>query len=107
MYAYWNFTLQEEVGHSSEPFRELNQNTLCVYGLSKLRNTGITEYINLENSGNYKRYDLKGNICILTILLQLLPLLLPHYFIYNIEGKFELSVKSEGLRRRQPILYTE
>ena len=26
---------------------ELNQNTLCVYGLHKGYNTGITEYINL------------------------------------------------------------
>ena len=27
---------------------ELNQNTLCVYGLSKGYNIGINEYINLE-----------------------------------------------------------
>jgi len=29
---------------------ELNQNTLCVHGLSKGYNTGITEQIHLENS---------------------------------------------------------
>ena len=27
---------------------ELNQNMLCEYGLSKGRNSGMTEYINLE-----------------------------------------------------------
>ena len=36
---------------------ELNQNTLCVYGLSKGRNAGMTEYINLELSVNDKGND--------------------------------------------------
>ena len=44
---------------------ELNQNTLCVYGLSKGYNTGITEHINLENTGNEKRGDQKDKICML------------------------------------------
>ena len=34
---------------------ELNQNTLCVYGLSKGYNTEITEYINMKKSGNDKK----------------------------------------------------
>ena len=33
---------------------ELNHNMLCVYGLSKGCNSGMTEYINLEFSGNDK-----------------------------------------------------
>jgi hypothetical protein len=72
---------------------ELNQNTLCVYVFSKGCNTGIIEYINLENSGNYKGDDPKGNICMLPMLLQLPPLLMPNYSIYNIEGKSELNKK--------------
>jgi hypothetical protein len=56
---------------------ELNQNTLCVYGLSKGYNTGMTEYINFENSGNDKGDGQKGNICVLSILLQPPPVLLP------------------------------
>ena len=70
---------------------ELNQNTLCVYGLSKECNTGIAEYINLKNLGNDKGDDQRGKICILPILLQLPPLLLPHYSIYDIKWKFELN----------------
>jgi len=41
----------------------------------------MTGYINLELSGKYKGGDQKGNICMLTQLLQL-----PDYSIYNIEG---------------------
>ena len=33
---------------------ELNQNRLCAYGLSKGFNAGISECINLEDSGNNK-----------------------------------------------------
>jgi hypothetical protein len=54
---------------------------LCIYGLSKGCNTEITKYTNLVNSGNDKEYDQIGNICMLPILLQLPPLLLPHYSI--------------------------
>ena len=36
---------------------ELNQNILCVYELSKRCNSGRTEYINLELSGNDKGDD--------------------------------------------------
>ena len=36
---------------------ELDQNTLYVYRLPKGHNTGITEYIKLENSGNDKGDD--------------------------------------------------
>ena len=54
---------------------ELNQNTLCIHGLSKGCNTGITEYINLENLGNNKGGDQKGDICMLPMLLQLPELL--------------------------------
>jgi hypothetical protein len=70
---------------------ELNQNTLCVHRLSKVYNTEITEYINLEISGNNKGDDQKGIICMLPILLQLPPLLLPHNSFYSIDGKFELN----------------
>jgi hypothetical protein len=38
---------------------ELNRNMLCVYGLSKGRNSGMTEYINLELSGNDNGDDKK------------------------------------------------
>ena len=48
---------------------ELNPNTVYVYGLSKEGKTGITEYINLENSENTKGDDQKGNACMLPILL--------------------------------------
>ena len=66
---------------------------LCVCGLSKGCNTGITNYINLENSVNNKGDNQKGNICLLSMLLQLPPLLLPHYSIYSTKGKFELNSK--------------
>ena len=69
---------------------ELNQTTLCICRLSKGYNTGIAEYINLENSGNNRGYDQKDNICMLPILLQLLP----RYSIYNIDGKFKLNQKT-------------
>jgi hypothetical protein len=36
---------------------ELNHNLLCVYMLSKGCNSGMTEYINLEFSGNGKGDD--------------------------------------------------
>ena len=62
--------------------------------MSKGCSIGITEYINLKNSGNNKEEDQKGNICMLPILLQLPQLLLPDYYIYSIEGKFELNQKT-------------
>jgi hypothetical protein len=73
---------------------ELNQNTLCIYRLSKGHNAGITEYINLENSRNDKVDDQKDNTCMLSILLKLPPLVLPHYSIYSIKEKFELNQKT-------------
>ena len=59
----------------------------------------MTEHINLKFSGNDKGDDQKGNIWMLPRLLQLpalllLALLLPHYYIYNIKGKFELNQKT-------------
>ena len=36
---------------------ELNYNMLCIYGLSKGCDSGMTEYINLELSGNDKGDD--------------------------------------------------
>ena len=80
-------TLSENIEGSVE----LNRSMLCVYGLSKGYNTGITECINLENCGNDKGDDQKGNICTISILLQLPPLLLLHYFIFSIKRKFELN----------------
>ena len=56
-------------------------------------NTGITEYINLENLGNDRGYDQKDTICMLPMLLQLPPLLLPDCSLYSIEGKYELIQK--------------
>ena len=46
---------------------EINQSMLCVCGLSKGRNSGMTEYINLELSGNDKGDDhlTKKAICAL------------------------------------------
>jgi hypothetical protein len=79
------------LSESFEGSVELNENTLCVYGLSKGCNTGITEYINLKNSGNNKGHDQKGNICMLSILVQLLLL---NYSIYSIVGKFEPNAKT-------------
>jgi hypothetical protein len=91
---------------------ELNQNTVCVYGLSRGCNvgttvnltskgqnnthlkllyyskTGITEYINLENSGSdgemIKKaiFDSIQHSCMLSILLQLPPLL-PRKFLFK------------------------
>jgi hypothetical protein len=55
---------------------------------------GITEYINLEHSGNNNGYDQKGIICMLPILQQLQPLILQDYSIYNIEGKFKVNKKT-------------
>ena len=92
-----NFTIQEDDGHSGEPFREcfeLNQNKLGAQGLSKWCNTRITEPNYLENLGDDKENDQKGNICMLPILLQLPLLLLPDQSIYSIEGKFELNRKT-------------
>jgi hypothetical protein len=57
----------------------------------------MTEYINLEFSGNDKGDDQKDNIWKLPLILQLttqLLLQLPHYSIYNLEGKFELNQKT-------------
>ena len=71
---------------------ELNQSTLCLCGLSKGYNTGITEYINLKNRGNDKGDDQKANICMLSI--QLSPLLLPYYSIFSIKEKFEQNQKT-------------
>ena len=58
----------------------------------------MTEYINLELSGNNKGDDQRGNISMLPLLpklppllLKLQPLLLPCYSIYNMEGKLEIS----------------
>ena len=64
---------------------ELNQKTLCVYELNKGLNSGMTEHINLEISGNDKGDDQKGNVCILPILLQLPHLAMPHYSSYSIK----------------------
>jgi len=61
--------IQVSLSENVEGSVELNQNMLCVYGLSKGCNTGITEYVNLENSGNDKEHDQKGNVCLLPILL--------------------------------------
>ena len=57
---------------------ELNQNTLCVYNLSKNFNSGMSEHVNLELSRKDKGDDqlTKSNICTLLLLLQLPPLLL-------------------------------
>jgi len=61
-----NFTFQEDedfqvsLSENVEGRIELNQNPLCLYGLSKGCNTRITEYINLENSGNDKGGDKKA-----------------------------------------------
>ena len=79
-------TVSENVERSDE----LNRNTSCVYGLSKGCKTRKPEYINLENSRNNKGDDPKGNMCMLSILLQLLP----QYSIYSIKGKFELNPKT-------------
>ena len=57
------------VSKKVEGIIELIQNTLCVYGLSQRCNTRITEYINLERSGNDKGDDEKGNISMLPMLL--------------------------------------
>ena len=54
---------------------ELNQNTLCAYGLSKGRKTRVTEYVNFELAESGKGDDQKANMCSL-ILLSLLNLLL-------------------------------
>jgi len=54
--------IQLRLSENVEGSVELNHITLCVDRLSKGCNTGITEYINLENSGNYKGDDQKGNI---------------------------------------------
>ena len=77
--------LSENVERSAEQ----KQNTLCVYGLSKGCNKGITKYFNLENSENDKGDDQKGNICMLPMLLQLPPLLPPHSSIYGIQGNLK------------------
>ena len=50
----------------------------------------MTRYMNLELSGNDKGDDQKGNIFMLPLIMLLL---LPHYSIYNIEGKIELNQK--------------
>ena len=71
-----------------------NRNILCAQGLLKWCNTVMTEYINLENSGNDKGGDQKGKICRLSILLQLPPLLLLNYSICIIQGKFEVNQKT-------------
>ena len=47
----------------------MSQNTLGVHGLPKRRNSGMTEYINLEPSENDKGDDQKGKICMLPLLL--------------------------------------
>ena len=59
---------------------------LSLCRLSSGYNSGMTEYIHFELSENDKGDDQKGNICNL-------PLLHPHYSIYNIEQKFELKQK--------------
>ena len=80
--------IQVSLSENVERTVKLNQITLCVYGLSKGCNTGITEHINSENSGNDEEDDQKGKICMLQILLQL-----PQQSIYSIQGKFELNQK--------------
>jgi hypothetical protein len=46
------------VSESIEGNFELNQNTLCVYGLSKGRSSGVTEYINLlKTKRNCNKYS--------------------------------------------------
>jgi len=52
---------------------ELNRNILCAFGLSKGRNSGMTENINLELPRNDKEDDQKGNVSILPLLLLLPP----------------------------------
>jgi hypothetical protein len=47
--------IQVSLSEKVEGSVELNQNTLCVYGLSKGRNSGTTVYINLELSGYDKK----------------------------------------------------
>ena len=42
---------------NAEESVELNQNMLCVYGLSKGCNSGMTQYINIEFSENDKEDD--------------------------------------------------
>ena len=54
--------IQVSLSENVEGSVELNQNMLCVYGLSKGYNTGRSEYINLESSGNDKGDDQKGHI---------------------------------------------
>ena len=55
---------------------ELNQNTLCVYGFSKGCSSGMTEYINLELSGNDKGDD------------QLTEKAIFARYYYSLSGKF-------------------
>jgi len=62
--------------------------------LSKGYNTGTTEYIELEKSANDKGFDQKGNMCMLPILKQLPPLLLPDFTLFTaLRRKFELNKK--------------
>ena len=58
--------IQVSLSDKVEASVELNQNILCVFGLSKGCNSGTTEYINLELSENDKgrwSIDEKDNIC--------------------------------------------
>ena len=67
------------VGGRIEP----NHHMLCVYGLSKGCNPGMTEYINLEFSNDEGNDQLTKKVNICTLLLQqvLLHLLLPRVLL--------------------------
>ena len=69
---------------------ELNKKIYMSKNFIKGIHSGMTEYVNLELSGNDKGDDQKSNICMLPILLQLLP----RYFICNIARKLEPNQKT-------------
>ena len=56
--------IQMSLSENIERPLELNQNMFCEYGLSKKCNSGMTENISLENSGNKKGDYEKENICL-------------------------------------------
>ena len=67
----------------------------------------MTEYINLEIPRNIKKDDQKGNVCMQPLphlLLPTLPLLLPHYSIFNFgEARHKSNTLCESTLSKEGI----